>query len=131
MVKMLKSHGRILKWWKQIEKRLIMDTTIKTEIQPTLTEQDKAFITRLAKRIQSSGFVTPAIFFLEMTKPLALLGSHAMVFFGPIVNSFIKADGYYRAAELFEEPDTVEFLLSEIERLDKEDSVVEGESRER
>ena len=108
-----------------------MDTTIKTEIQPTSTEQDKAFITRLAKRIQSSGFVTPAIFFLEMTKPLALLGSHAMVFFGPIVNSFIKADGYYRAAELFEEPDTVEFLLSEIERLDKEDSVVEGESRER
>ena len=63
-----------------------METAIKTDIQPTLSENDKAFITRLAKRIQSSGFVTPAIFFLEMTKPLALLGSHAMVFFGPIIN---------------------------------------------
>ncbi len=91
-----------------------------------LSNTDRDFITRLAKRIQSSGFVTPAIFFLEMTKPLALLGSHAMVFFGPIVNSFIKADGYYRAAELFEEPETVEFLLSEIERLDKADSEMEG-----
>ncbi|HJL78797.1 MAG TPA: hypothetical protein QF355_05810 [Candidatus Marinimicrobia bacterium] len=108
-----------------------MESAIKTNIQITLSELDKQFVTRLAKRIQKSGFVTPAIFFLEMTKPLALLGSHAMVFFGPIVNSFIKADGYYRAAELFEEPDTVEFLLNEIERLDKEDSVTEGESIER
>ena len=103
-----------------------METAIKTDIQPTLSENDKAFITRLAKRIQSSGFVTPAIFFLEMTKPLALLGSHAMVFFGPIINAFIQADGYYRAAELFEEPDTIEFLLTEIERLEKEDSAMAG-----
>ena len=108
-----------------------MESAIKTNIQITLSELDKQFVTRLAKRIQKSGFVTPAIFFLEMTKPLALLGSHAMVFFGPIVNSFIKEDVYYRAAELFEEPDTVEFLLNEIERLDKEDSVTEGESIER
>ena len=108
-----------------------MESAIKTNIQITLSELDKQFVTRLAKRIQKSGFVTPAIFFLEMTKPLALLGSHAMVFFGPILNSFIKADGYYRAAELFEEPDTVEFLLNEIERLDKEYSVTEGESIER
>ena len=108
-----------------------METAIKTNVQPTLSEQDKAFITRLAKRIQQSGFITPAIFFLEMTKPLALLGSHAMVFFGPIINSFIKTDGYYHAAELFEEPDTVEFLLSEIERLEKEDSEIEGALSER
>ena len=108
-----------------------MESAIKTNIQITLSELDKQFVTRLAKRIQKSGFVTPAIFFIEMTKPLALLGSHAMVFFGPIVNSFIKADGYYRAAELFEESDTVEFLLNEIERLDKEDSELEGEPIER
>jgi hypothetical protein len=54
-----------------------------------------------------------------------------MVFFGPIINSFIKTDGYYHAAELFEEPDTVEFLLSEIERLDKKDSEIEGAPSER
>ena len=108
-----------------------METAIKTVVQPTLSEQDKAFITRLAKRIQQSGFITPAIFFLEMTKPLALLGSHAMVFFGPIINSFIKTDGYYHAAELFEEPETVELLLSEIECLDKKDSEIEGAPSER
>ena len=108
-----------------------METAIKTNVQPTLSEQDKAFITRLAKRIQKTGFVTPAILFLEMTKQLELLGSHAMVFFGPIINSFFKTDGYYHAAELFEEPETVELLLSEIERLDKKDSEIEGAPSER
>ncbi len=102
-----------------------------SNLNNSLSKADKNFITNLARRIQSSGFVTPAIFFLEMTKPLALLGSHAMVFFGPIVNAFIKADGYYRAAELFEEPESVEFLLSEIERLETLDSEKKGELSER
>lgn len=102
-----------------------------SNLNNSLSKADKKFITNLARRIQSSGFVTPAIFFLEMTKPLALLGSHAMVFFGPIVNAFIKADGYYRAAELFEEPESVEFLLSEIERLETLDSEKKGELSER
>jgi len=74
----------------------------------------------MAAKIHSTGLVTPAVFFLEMVKPISLLGSHAMVFFGPIVNAFIRTDGYYRASELFEEPDNVEFLISEIERLDQE-----------
>jgi len=55
-----------------------------------------------------------------MVKPLALLGSHTMIFFGPIVSAFIKADGYYRAAELFEEPRNVEFLISSLEELEAE-----------
>ncbi len=96
-----------------------------------LSENDKQFVERIARRIQQSGFITPAVLFLEMGKPLALLGSHAMVFFGPIINAFLKTDGYYRAAELFEEPDSVEFLLSEIERLDSEEKKELGATIER
>jgi hypothetical protein len=84
-----------------------------------LNNQDRAFIQRVAMRIHKTGLVTPAVFFLEMTKPLSLIGSHAMVFFGPIVNAFINAEGYYRAAELLEDPGNVEFLIQEIERLDR------------
>jgi len=62
----------------------------------------------------------PAVFALEMVKPLALLGSHTMIFFGPIVSAFIKADGYYRAAELFEEPRNVEILIARLEQLEQE-----------
>ena len=83
-------------------------------------KEDQAFIERLAKRIHDSGFITPAIFALEMVKPLALLGSHTMIFFGPIVSAFINADGYYRAAELFEEPSNVERLIAQLEQLEEE-----------
>ena len=84
-----------------------------------LTVDDKNFLTGIAKRIIELKLVTPAIFFFEMVKPLNFIGSQTMVFFGPIVSAFVKTDGYYRAAELFESNVSVEFLISELERLGK------------
>ena len=84
----------------------------------TLNEQDQEFVHRIAKKIHKSGFTTPAIFFLEMTKPLALFGSHFFIFLGPVINSIIQSDNYYRAVQVFEEPKNIELLLNEIERID-------------
>ncbi|GIT10345.1 MAG: hypothetical protein CM1200mP31_5140 [Candidatus Neomarinimicrobiota bacterium] len=84
-----------------------------------LTVDDKNFLTGVAKKIIELKLVTPAIFFFEMVKPLNFIGSQTMVFFGPIVSAFVKTDGYYRAAELFESNVSVEFLISELERLGK------------
>ena len=85
----------------------------------SLTPEEKEFLEKIAKKIHQYGLVTPAVFFLEMTKPLALLGSHFLVFFGPIINSFIQAENYYRTVQVFEEPKNVEILLKMIEELDK------------
>ncbi len=82
--------------------------------------QEKEVISRIAKKIIDRGFVTPAVFFLELMKPFSLLGSHALVFFGPIITAFIRQDKYYRVTELLEDPKNVEFLISEIERIDTE-----------
>ena len=84
----------------------------------SLDEQDQLFIERIAKKIYDSGFTTPAIFFLEMTKPLALLGSHFLIFLGPVINSFIQSDNYYRSVQVFEEPANIEYLLKKIEKLE-------------
>ncbi len=84
--------------------------------------QDKEAISHIAKKIIDRGFVTPAVFFLELMKPFSLLGSHALVFFGPILTAFMRQDKYYRATELLEDPKNVEFLISEIERIDKENN---------
>ena len=84
-----------------------------------LTVDDKNFLTGVAKKIIELKLVTPAIFFFEMVKPLNFIGSQTMVFFGPIVSAFVKTDGYYRAAELFESNVSVEFLISELEKLGK------------
>ncbi len=93
---------------------------LEIETEGGLPAEDMAFIERIAKRIYNTGFITPAVFALEMVKPLALLGSHSMIFLGPIVSAFIKADGYYKAAELFEEPSNVELLISRLEQLEQE-----------
>ena len=103
-----------------------MNTTLDSNVLNNQSEQDIIFIRRVATRIHRSGMVTPAVFFLELTKPLALIGSHTMIFFGPIINAFINAEGYYKAAELFEEPANVELLIREIEKLEDELTHVEG-----
>ena len=84
-----------------------------------LTNDDKAFLSKLANKIVELKLITPSIFFLEMVKPLNFIGSQSMVFFGPIISAFVKTDGYYKAAEIFENHNSVEFLIQEIERLDK------------
>ncbi len=86
--------------------------------EETLSNSDIAFIGRLAKKIHSSGFITPSIFFLEILRPFSSLGSHAMVFMGPIITGFVQADGYYRAAELLNNKTSISILLDEIERLE-------------
>ena len=96
-----------------------MATILDPNVNNNESEQDIIFIRRVADRIHRSGLVTPAVFFLELTKPLALIGSHVMIFFGPIINAFINTEGYYKAAELFEEPANVELLIREIEKLEE------------
>ena len=95
-----------------------------------LREQDIEFLQRLAEKIHQSGFVTPAVFFLEMTKPLALLGSHALVFFGPVLNAFIQSENYYRTVQVFEEPKNIELLLQMIEALEIDAKVNNGDIHE-
>ena len=96
-----------------------------------LEKEDQLFIERIAKKIFDSGFTTPAIFFLEMTKPLALLGSHFLIFLGPIINSFIQSDNYYRSVQVFEEPHNIEYLLNKIEELEFNSKESNGVTNER
>ena len=79
----------------------------------------RQFLEKIARKIHQHGLVTPAVFFLEMSKPLSLLGSHFLVFFGPIINAFIRSENYYRTVEVFEEPKNVELLIRIIEEIDK------------
>lgn len=104
-----------------------MDSEIAINNKLDLDDQEKAIITKIAQKIHDKGFVTPAVFFLELMKPLSLLGSHALVFFGPIITAFIRQENYYRATEILEDPKNVEFLISEIERIDKENNKKEKE----
>ena len=83
-----------------------------------ISQLDKQLISNLAGKIVRHGMAIPAIFFLEMVKYLSFFGGQLMVFFGPIITVFIPSHSYYKIAELLEDRKNVEFLLTEIERLE-------------
>lgn len=81
---------------------------------------DPAILTRIAQKIVDHGMMVPAILALETMKPLSFIGSQTMVFFGPILTAFVRAETYYELTELLEDYHNVEFLVCEIERIDRE-----------
>ena len=84
----------------------------------SIKQSDKQLISKLADKIVRHGMAVPAIFFLDMMKYLSFFGGQLMVFFGPIITVFIPSHSYYKIAELLEDRKNVEFLLTEIERLE-------------
>ena len=84
-----------------------------------ISQDDKQLISNLAEKIVRHGMAIPAIFFLEMVKYLSFFGGQLMVFFGPIITVFIPSHSYYKIAELLEDRKNVEYLLIQIERLEK------------
>ena len=84
----------------------------------TTEQSDKQLISELAEKVVNRGMAVPAIFFLDMMKYLSFFGGQLMVFFGPIITAFISSQSYYKFAELLEDRNNVEFLLTEIERIE-------------
>ena len=81
-------------------------------------EQD--ILSKFASKIVDKGMTVPALFFLESTKYVSFIGSQMMVFFGPVMTSFINSEKYYNFSELVEDRKNIEYLLNEIERIDLE-----------
>ena len=79
-----------------------------------MVDNDK-MITQLANLIVSRGMSVPAIFFLESTKYISFIGSQFLVFLGPIATCFINTSKYYNIAEVIEDKNNIERLISEIE----------------
>jgi hypothetical protein len=84
----------------------------------SIAQSDKQLISDLAEKVVNHGMAVPAIFFLDMMKYLSFFGGQLMVFFGPIITAFISSQSYYKFAELLEDRNNVEYLLTEIERLE-------------
>ena len=84
-----------------------------------ISQSDRQLISNLAQKIVRHGMAIPAIFFLEMVKYLSFFGGQLMIFFCPIITVFIQSHSYYKMAELLEDRKNVEYLLIQIERLEK------------
>tara|TARA_X000001036_G_C19981427_1_gene522384 strand:+ start:47 stop:316 length:270 start_codon:yes stop_codon:yes gene_type:complete len=81
---------------------------------------EQNILSKFASRIVDKGMTVPVLFFLESTKYVSFIGSQMMVFFGPILTSFINSEKYYNFSELLEDRNNIDYLLNEIERIDLE-----------
>lgn len=73
----------------------------------------------MAERIKQFGMVVPAIFFLEMNKPLSYIGGQTMHFFSPIVGVLFPTFEDY--AFFFDDRDNVELLIQRLEGIAQEE----------
>jgi hypothetical protein len=68
-------------------------------------------IGRLAGWIAARGLESPAILFFELSKPLALLGSQALLVLQPLLGGALD-----KWAELLEDPATIDQILDQLDR---------------
>ena len=81
-----------------------------------LTPEDEQLLGQLAHTISRWHMEVPAIFWLEMSKPLSFVASQFMVVIGPLMHTFFVEQQYDRLAELIGRRDNVEYLLCLIEQ---------------
>ena len=83
-------------------------------------ERREEIIGKVAQEIDERNLTTPAIFFLEMGKPLSFLGSQAMIMANPFIQVFFPSRIYRELSVIIEKREYVEMLITEIERRDNE-----------
>jgi hypothetical protein len=83
-----------------------------------IPDAEDAVLEKLAKKVVEWRMAVPAILFLESIKPLNYIGSQAMVFFEPIVQSIFNFRDYDMLRIAMERRENVENLLQKIEKHD-------------
>lgn len=81
-----------------------------------LRQEDDALLEKLASFVVRRKMTTPAILFLESSKPLSFIGSQFLIVLGPLVKIFFDVKEYDQIVSLMEKRDNVEVLIQKIEK---------------
>jgi hypothetical protein len=78
---------------------------------------DEEILDRIAAEVVRRGMVTPAVFFVELNRPLSFLAGQAAHVLFPFLAPLLGSGPARQLANLLEEPSNVDRLLDRIERL--------------
>jgi hypothetical protein len=76
----------------------------------------QALLDRIAAEVVRRGMVTPAVFFIELNRPLSFLAGQAAHVLFPFLAPLLGVSLARQLAELLEDPANVDRLLGKIER---------------
>ena len=86
--------------------------------EPTL--EQKAAVDKVCAEIVRRHLTTPALLFLEMSRPLNYLSAQALHFFAPFVSVLTNAEGHRHFAAFLERRGSMDYLCGRIEELEAE-----------
>jgi len=81
-----------------------------------LTDEDRALLEKLARRVVELRLETPALLTIETARPLSVIAGQAMLFFEPFAQALFRLPDYRRVAALVERREAMEALSALIER---------------
>jgi hypothetical protein len=82
-------------------------------------DQRDELVEQLAREIQLLGLTTPAVHFLQASRPYRPLGANAMLFFDPVLRGFFGGE-LATASEILADDDGIEQLIERLEELEGE-----------
>lgn len=86
------------------------------------TDAQRPAVERMCREIVRRRLSTPALFALEMVRPLNYIGAQAMHVFAPFISVFTDSDSHRNFAEFLEHRGSIEFICRRIEVLEAEAS---------
>lgn len=92
-------------------------------LEPT-TEQ-RAVADRLCREVVRRRLTTPALAFLEMSRPMNFLGSQTLHFFGPLISALTDEQAPRHFAEFLEHRASIGYLCRRIEELEAQATATE------
>jgi hypothetical protein len=90
------------------------------------TEPQREVIERVCQELVRRQLTTPALIFIQMSKPLNYVASQAMLFFSPIVAIVTDAQGYDHFATFLEQRGSVEYLCLRLEAIEAARAAARG-----
>ncbi len=80
-------------------------------------EQRDELVEQVAREIQLRGLTSPAVHFLEASRPYRALGANAMLFFDPVLHGVFGGD-MASASEILADDTGIELLIARLEETD-------------
>ncbi len=103
--------GRTGRGWRHA---FAVDTV--TSFEPS--DEERQLVDRICRELVRRRLATPALMFLEMSRPLNFLGSQLLHFLSPLLSGLTQSRGHRHLAAFLEHRGSVDYLCRRIEELD-------------
>ncbi|MHB0885313.1 MAG: hypothetical protein ACYC6V_06625 [Bacillota bacterium] len=84
-----------------------------------------------AQQIHKRGLTTPAVFFIEMNRPISYVGGQAVHFFSPFVNAIFDSKLATEVGHLMSDRKNIDRLIDRLEELTREQDIAQRKARKK